>query len=84
MTGIKVVPIMMQGRKLEHYLGNYHGTFLPLNNTEKLQNLSNGRSIINPDKLREGIVIKPMVEMCDVDLKGRLFLKQRSPEYLSK
>jgi RNA ligase (TIGR02306 family) len=43
---------------------------------------SNGKSMLI-DKLREGIVIKPMVEMRDQKL-GRVILKKRSPEYLAK
>jgi RNA ligase (TIGR02306 family) len=42
---------------------------------------SNGKSVIG-DTLREGIVIKPMTEEYDRHI-GRLFLKQRSPEYLA-
>ncbi len=42
---------------------------------------SNGKSVLG-DTLREGIVIKPCKEMSDRKL-GRLFLKQRSPEYLA-
>ncbi len=42
---------------------------------------SNGKSVLG-DTLREGIVIKPCKEMTDRKL-GRLFLKQRSPEYLA-
>jgi len=55
-------------------------------NGRTVREASNGKSLINPDKLREGIVIKPMKEE-RVEIgkfKGRLFIKQRSPEYLSK
>jgi|GEM_PF-476488 len=47
-----------------------------------IREASNGKSILNPDILREGIVIKPMAEE-DVLGFGRLFIKQRSPEYLA-
>lgn len=43
---------------------------------------SNGKSLL-ADTLREGIVIKPMTEQRHNEL-GRLFLKQRSPEYLAE
>jgi RNA ligase (TIGR02306 family) len=43
---------------------------------------SNGKSILNPNTLREGIVIKPMIEQI-VDKFGRLILKQRDPIYLA-
>lgn len=47
-----------------------------------VRDASNGQSLLDPTVLREGIVIKPMVE--DVaDAFGRLFIKQRSPEYLA-
>lgn len=41
------------------------------------------RSTLNPEALREGIVIKPLTERRHPEL-GRLFLKQRSPEYLAE
>lgn len=47
---------------------------------------SHGVSILNPKKLREGIVIKPAVE-AQIPLElcgGRLIIKQRDPIYLSK
>jgi ATP-dependent RNA circularization protein (DNA/RNA ligase family) len=44
---------------------------------------SNGKSEFNKKKLREGIVVKPMVEQRHGEI-GRLILKQRSPEYLAK
>jgi RNA ligase (TIGR02306 family) len=47
-----------------------------------IKEASNGKSCL-ADVLREGIVIKPMKEQTDPKL-GRLFLKQRSPEYLAK
>lgn len=48
-----------------------------------IQEKSNGTSLLALDKLREGIVIKPV----DASLmfgNKRLFIKQRSPEYLEK
>lgn len=52
-------------------------------NGETVKNASNGYSHINPELLREGIVIKPMQERQHETL-GRLFLKQRSPTYLAE
>lgn len=49
---------------------------------EQLKEYSNGKSVLI-DKLREGIVIKPLIED-DLIGFGRLILKQRSPEYLAK
>jgi RNA ligase (TIGR02306 family) len=48
-----------------------------------IQEASNGDSLVNPKVLREGIVIKPLVEQNHSQL-GRLIIKQRSPEYLAK
>ncbi len=47
-----------------------------------LREASNGKSAL-ADRLREGIVIKPMVEGYEPKI-GRVFVKQRSPEYLAK
>jgi RNA ligase (TIGR02306 family) len=49
-----------------------------------IKDYSSGMSKINPSKLREGIVIKPMVEMKHRRLGGRFILKQRDPIYLEK
>lgn len=48
-----------------------------------IKEASTGMSVLNPDKLREGIVIRPMTEQTHPKL-GRVILKQRSPEYLLK
>ncbi len=48
-----------------------------------LLSYSNGQSMII-DKPREGVVIKPMKEMIMDEDIGRVFFKQRSPEYLLK
>jgi len=64
-------------------------------NGKTVQEASNGKSLVNKDALREGIVIKPMLEeMAEwpkiksdgttVIERGRLVIKQRSPEYLAK
>ena len=47
-----------------------------------IRDASNGKSVL-AETLREGIVIKLMAEQRHVEL-GRLFLKQRSPEYLAE
>jgi RNA ligase (TIGR02306 family) len=64
-------------------------------NGKTVQEAANGKSLINPDVLREGIVIKPVTEQIVEWVKtkedgtqsrerGRLFIKQRSAEYLAK
>ena len=50
-----------------------------------IEEASNGISFFGDgDMLREGIVIRPMVEEYSEELQGRLILKKRSPEYLAK
>lgn len=52
-----------------------------------IQETSNGDSVFSPGQKREGIVIRPMVERQILDeipgFRGRLLIKQRSPEYLA-
>lgn len=52
---------------------------------QTIRQASNGQSIIAcvPKVLREGVVIKPMAEQRHQKI-GRLFIKQRSPEYLAE
>lgn len=66
-----VVPVLAQNVILRDWLGD---------NT--IKQASDGPSRIAAVQ-REGIVIKPMIEQQDESL-GRVVLKQRSPEYLSK
>lgn len=52
-----------------------------------LAEASNGKSLLAPDRLREGVVVVPMVEQKIQWPNGsikRLMLKQRSPAYLAK
>lgn len=49
-----------------------------------LREASHGPSVLNPNQIREGIVITPMVETYSEDLGGRLIIKQRDPIYLDK
>jgi RNA ligase (TIGR02306 family) len=67
----KFVPILASNITLKEWL-----------NGRTLQEASNGKSILI-DRLREGIVIKPMKEQF-IPGFGRLFLKQRDPLYLDK
>lgn len=69
------VPVLAKGITLREWLAG-----------RTLQEASNGKSVL-ADRLREGIVIKPMVEQKVLWSTGsirRLILKQRSPQYLSK
>lgn len=68
---IEFVPTIFRG-KLRDFLAG-----------RTVMEASNGKSLINKDVLREGIVIKPIVEDY-VQGFGRLFIKQRSPDYLAK
>lgn len=47
-----------------------------------LKQASNGKSVL-ADTLREGVVIKPLLDDMGYPGLGRLILKQRSPEYLA-
>jgi RNA ligase (TIGR02306 family) len=66
------VPIVSYNIKLGGYL-----------NGDSLSNLSYGQSALNPKKLREGIVIRPMREIYHSEI-DRAILKQRDPVYLDK
>lgn len=61
----------------------YTGKFRDFIGDSTIQKLSNGKSVLNKDKLREGIVVKLMVEEMLPKI-GRVFLKQRDPIYLDK
>jgi RNA ligase (TIGR02306 family) len=68
---IDIVPVLGTNVTLREWL-----------NGQPLKEASNGKSAL-ADRLREGIVIKPMQEQRHESI-GRVFLKQRSPEYLAK
>lgn len=61
----------------------YNGMLNDFLNGKTIQEASNGYSKMNPTKLREGIVIKPMKEEYMHGF-GRLFIKMRDPIYLDK
>jgi RNA ligase (TIGR02306 family) len=65
------VPILAQNIILRDWLG-----------AQTLKQASDGQSVL-ATMLREGIVIKPMTERHQETI-GRVFIKQRSPEYLAK
>lgn len=71
--GIPTAPLLFKG-KLKDYL-----------NGKTVKEASNGVTVFGNDlaHLREGIVIKPSTEIRSRSL-GRVFLKQRSPQYLEK
>jgi len=69
---IKSVPVLFVG-KLNDFLAG-----------RTIQEASNGKSVINPNVLREGIVIRPTEELPEYPGYGRVIIKQRSPEYLAK
>jgi RNA ligase (TIGR02306 family) len=68
---IETVPVISIGATLRNWLGG-----------QKIADASNGKSILNPAVMREGIVIRPLQEIRDATL-GRVIIKQRSPEYLA-
>ncbi len=71
--GLPVVPVLWLEDTLRNWIAKHGGD---------LRRSSNGESELAPGVAREGIVIKPLTEQRHPQL-GRLFLKQRSPEYLA-
>jgi RNA ligase (TIGR02306 family) len=69
--GLNAVPVLALDMTLRDWLGG-----------KTLKAASNGKSSL-ADRLREGVVIKPMTERYEEEI-GRVFIKQRSPEYLAK
>ena len=68
----RMAPILGENVTLREWLGD-----------KTIVEMSNGKSKINKDRLREGIVIRPMTESSH-GLIGRLMIKQRDPIYLDK
>jgi len=68
---VPIVPALAENITLREWLDG-----------RSLKEASNGQSAL-ANVLREGIVIKPMTESRDERI-GRVFIKQRSPEYLAK
>lgn len=71
-TGVKVAPLLFEGSPT-----------LFAANLEDFIEKAHGNSKLNPAKLREGIVAKPIIEQYDPEI-GRLFLKVRDREYLAQ
>lgn len=57
----------------------YQGTY----NDEIVKSLMNGKSTLYEGHMREGVVLKPVIEMTSIRL-GRIIMKAVSPEYLEK
>jgi len=79
----KIVPILGRDQTLRDWLSCQSDE----KETVTVQEASDGMSLINKNKRREGIVIKLMEEDRETKLdgfSGRLFIKQRSPQYLAK
>jgi hypothetical protein len=72
---LMIPPVIAMDVVLQDWLG-----------TKTLQEASHGFATVTQKDgiLREGIVIKPMIEQNCNELGGRLFLKQRDPIYLEK
>ena len=69
---VTTVPILAENMTLKAWLDG-----------KTIYDASNGKSLLF-DTLREGVVIKPVDEEYSEELRGRCFLKQRSPKYLAK
>jgi RNA ligase (TIGR02306 family) len=70
--GLAHAPVLAAGVLLRDWLAG-----------RTLADASNGKSVLQPEVAREGVVIRPMREQTD-EVLGRVIIKQRSPEYLSK
>jgi RNA ligase (TIGR02306 family) len=68
---IDIVPLLASNVTLRDWLAG-----------RTLAEASNGISVINPAVMREGIVIRPLIESTN-EVLGRVIIKQRSPEYLA-
>jgi hypothetical protein len=51
---------------------------------DELVEYSKGKSLLNKDTHREGIVLRPLVEEYEPDLHGRLSFKCINPDFLLK
>jgi RNA ligase (TIGR02306 family) len=71
------VPVIEQDMTLDEYL-----TSVGLD-VDSISTVGYGKSKLNPQTLREGVVIKPVAEF-EVDGFGRAIIKQRDPEYLAE
>ena len=61
------------------------GDFIVLPKTvDELVEFSKGKSLLNKDSHREGIVLRPLVEEYEPDLHGRLSFKAINPNFLLK
>jgi RNA ligase (TIGR02306 family) len=69
---IQTAPMLSISKTLHEWLGG-----------KTVKDASHGKSLLG-DTIREGIVIKPIVEQYSKVLGGRLFIKQRDPIYLDK
>lgn len=72
--GLQIVPVVMEEFEL-------------IDDIPDLVKMSNGKSLINKDRLREGIVIRPLNEKLDLQMSsgfgnGRLSFKVINPDYL--
>ena len=76
---IQTVPVLAYDVSLETWLNGK--TVVEAARGKSLVNVE-GKASINPDHLREGIVIKPMIETTNDQLHGRLILKHRDADYL--
>jgi len=62
----------------------YHATYQLPATIDELVEVSKGPSLLNLDTPREGIVLRPVINEYDEELKGRLSFKCINPEFLLK
>jgi RNA ligase (TIGR02306 family) len=69
--GLKTVPLL-------------DDAFVLPGTVDEMVEYSKGKSVLNKDSHREGVVLRPIVEEYDEDLRGRLSFKCINPDFLLK
>jgi RNA ligase (TIGR02306 family) len=69
--GLKTVPLL-------------NDSFVLPGTVDEMVEFSKGKSLLNKDTHREGIVLRPLVEEYEEDLRGRLSFKCINPDFLLK
>lgn len=60
------------------------GTIVLNHTVDEIVAFSEGKSVLNPQVQREGVVLRPLVEEYDEDVGGRLSFKAINPKFLLK
>src|SRR5665213_3129455 len=66
------------------YVPLLNDSFILPNTVDELVEFSKGKSVLNAETHREGIVMRPLINEYDNDLQGRLSFKCINPDFLLK